>query len=61
VKLWQKIAALLLAVMLPIMSISMFFLVGIQAKSMRQIDEENTRYALTACRTSVSSAVKQHI
>ncbi|MBE6730744.1 MAG: HAMP domain-containing histidine kinase [Ruminococcaceae bacterium] len=60
-KLWQKIAALLLAVMLPIMSISMFFLVGIQAKSMRQIDEENTRYALTACRTSVSSAVKQHI
>ena len=60
-KLWKKIAALLLAVMLPIMSISMFSLVSVQARSMRKVDEENTHYALSACRTSVSSAAKQHI
>ncbi len=60
-KLWQKIAVLLMAVMLPVMSITMLSLVSMQASTMRQIDEDNTKYALSACRTSVSSAAKQHI
>ena len=47
-KLWQKIAVLLMAVMLPVMSITMLSLVSVQANSMRQIDEDNTNYALSA-------------
>ena len=60
-KLWQKIAVLLMAVMLPVMSITMLSLVSVQANSMRQIDEDNTNYALSACKTSVRSAAEQHV
>ena len=60
-KLWQKISAAVIAVMLVIMSTAVFALIGIQSASMLRTDEENTLNALNACRNNVLSAAKQHL
>lgn len=57
-KLWQKISIITISVMLLVMSVTIYFIVEIQADSLRSSEEEQMKKAISVCTSNVASSVE---